>query len=48
MNEQDIKEPAWKARVAAAWVCFVFCAYLGTIIVERGERIRRIVSHWMD
>ena len=48
MDDQNLILPAWKARLAAVWVTLVFLAYLGTIFVERGERIGRIVSQWMD
>jgi len=33
-----------QAKVAAIWLGLVTLAYLGTIVVERGERIRRIVD----
>lgn len=37
----------WQAKAAAIWLGLVTVAYLGTIVVERGERIRRIiVSLW--
>ena len=37
----------WQAKAAAIWLGLVTLAYLGTIVVERGERIRRIVeSFW--
>lgn len=45
--ENDHIQP-WKARLAAAWVLFVFFAYLGTILMERGERIGRIIAYLMN
>lgn len=34
----------WQAKVVAIWLGLVTLSYLGTIVVERGERIRRIVD----
>lgn len=39
--------PAWKSRLAAAWVLFVFFSYMGTIALERGERIWRMIESFL-
>ncbi|MBI1323928.1 hypothetical protein GC170_12195 [bacterium] len=38
----------WQAKGAAIWLGLVTLAYLGTIVVERGERIRRIVDSFRN
>lgn len=40
----DDRLSPWQAKAAAIWLGLVTLAYLGTIVVERGERILRIVN----
>lgn len=46
-NDAETLAP-WKAKAAAVWIGLVTLCYIGTIVMERGERIQRIVSSFIS
>lgn len=46
-NDPETLAP-WKVKAAAVWIGLVTLGYLGTIMMERGERIQRIVSSFVS